>query len=165
MTEMDIAEVKKWTPTQGKNIILVYGLPGSGKTTLAVHLQRHLADSVHINADCVRAAASDWDFSDEGRLRQAERMHFLAEASPHQTVILDFVCPRAAYRTRIRPSISLFMDTIKEGRFADTNSLFERPDTDGQFVRFTDGEIHFRLLETAPEHGPFRLCVNKHMPC
>lgn len=162
---MAISELKKWTPIKGKNIILVCGLPGSGKTALSLYLQRGLVDCVHINAACVRAAASDWDFSDDGRLRQAERMRYLAWSASQQNVLLDFVCPRAAYRSIVSPSLVLFVDTIKEGHCPDTNRIFERPHTDGQFVRFVDGEIHYRLLETAPEQGPLQLCVNKHMPC
>ena len=54
-------------------IILVMGLPGAGKTTLANEMAPHL-NAKRLNADEVRKAADDWDFSEEGRVRQAKRM-------------------------------------------------------------------------------------------
>ena len=49
------------------------GLPGSGKTTLANELGSML-NAKRLNADEVRKEANDWDFSEEGRTRQAKRM-------------------------------------------------------------------------------------------
>lgn len=106
--------------------ILIFGLPGSGKSTLANKLSKKL-DCLHLNADEVREKFKDWDFSDDGRLRQAYRMKQLAEENKNQYVILDFVCPKKQYRNIISPDISIFMDTIIEGRFKDTNSIFEKP--------------------------------------
>ena len=54
-------------------IILIMGLPGAGKTTLANELSK-LIKSKRLNADEIRKAANDWDFSKEGRTRQAKRM-------------------------------------------------------------------------------------------
>ena len=54
-------------------IILIMGLPGSGKTTLASELAP-LIQATRINADEVRKTANDWDFSEEGRKRQSKRM-------------------------------------------------------------------------------------------
>ena len=54
-------------------IILIMGLPGSGKTTLANELAPML-EAKRLNADEVRKEANDWDFSQEGRKRQAKRM-------------------------------------------------------------------------------------------
>ena len=53
--------------------ILIMGLPGSGKTTLASELVP-LLNAKWLNNDKVRKAANDWDFSEEGRARQAKRM-------------------------------------------------------------------------------------------
>ena len=58
--------------------ILIMGLPGSGKTTLASKLVP-LLNAKWINNDEARKAANDWDFSEEGRIRQAKRMADLAE--------------------------------------------------------------------------------------
>ena len=107
--------------------ILVFGLPGSGKTTLANKLSKKIG-ATHLNADEVREQFEDWDFSDEGRLRQAKRMAQLADEANTQHVILDFVCPTKEYRKLVKPDIVVFMDTIQLGRYADTNKVFETPD-------------------------------------
>lgn len=108
--------------------ILIMGLPGSGKTTLAKELVRML-DAVWLNADEVRKQANDWDFTDEGRRRQSERMRTMAQEALDQnrTVIADFVCPTEETRKQFDADYTIWMDTIKEGRFADTNRVFEQP--------------------------------------
>ncbi len=106
--------------------ILIFGLPGSGKTTLANKLAKKLG-ALHLNADQVREQFQDWDFSNAGRERQAERMVLLASESTTQFVVMDFVCPTRASRNVVNADTTIFMDTILEGRFADTNKLFERP--------------------------------------
>ena len=51
---------------------------GSGKTYLAERLVEYLGDKVACpNADKVREEANDWDFIEEGRLRQNPRMLFV----------------------------------------------------------------------------------------
>jgi len=112
-------------------IILVMGLPGSGKTHLAERLQAHLACS-WFNADDIRKAANDWDFSPAGRIRQTLRMNNIAEFEPG-TVICDFVCPTQATRSLFNYDILIWLDTIKEGRFDDTNKIFEPP-TDATYI-------------------------------
>ena len=54
--------------------ILVYGLPGSGKTYFSKQFKNIMDNVIHINADEVRTEANDWDFSEEGRKRQLNRM-------------------------------------------------------------------------------------------
>lgn len=107
--------------------VLVFGLPGSGKTEFSKRLKARLADAVHINADDVRKAANDWDFSPEGRARQAARMNAMAEESGARVVIMDFVCPKAAYREMIRADHAVWMNTIDKSRYEDTNTIFEKP--------------------------------------
>ena len=104
------------------------GLPGSGKTYLAERLQP-LLDAAWYNADKVRGMAGDWDFSDDGRTRQSLRMKNLAdfETSHNRFVICDFVCPTEETRNIFDPDILIWLDTIKEGRFEDTNKIFEEP--------------------------------------
>ena len=109
--------------------ILVFGLPGSGKTTLANKLSKKLG-ATHLNADEIREKCQDWDFSDQGRLRQAKRMAQLADEASTQHVIMDFVCPTKEYRNLVKPDVIVFMDTIELGRYADTNKVFEAPDQD-----------------------------------
>ena len=107
--------------------ILVMGLPGSGKSTLANKLRQKLSSADHFEADRVRAEYEDWDFSEEGRLRQATRMGVLAHESEKQWAILDFVCPLEEYRELVNADIVIWMDTITEGRYDDTNAMFTTP--------------------------------------
>ena len=111
-------------------IILIMGLPGSGKTTLASNLVP-LLNAKWLNADEVRKEADDWDFSPEGRTRQAKRMWTKAMEYKDQgfNVIADFVCPTPAARELFPADYIIWMDTIKEGRFDDTNKMFVKPET------------------------------------
>ena len=110
-------------------IILVMGLPGAGKTTLANELAPKL-NAKRLNADEVRKAANDWDFSEEGRIRQAKRM---AEAAlklkdEGNYVIADFIAPTPKARSLFPADYVIWVDTIKEGRFDDTNKMFVKPE-------------------------------------
>ena len=104
------------------------GLPGSGKTTLAKPFSE-LLGAVHLNADAVREEYDDWDFTPEGRIRQAMRMRYLADGvvKAGRIAVADFVCPTEKARQEFAPDFTVWMDTIKEGRFEDTNRIFEPP--------------------------------------
>ena len=105
------------------------GLPGSGKTTLAEELSP-LLNAKRLNADEVRKEANDWDFSEEGRTRQAKRMadFALKLKEDGNFVVADFVCPTPAARALFPADFIVWVDTIKEGRFDDTNKMFVQPD-------------------------------------
>ena len=109
--------------------ILVMGLPGSGKTYLTERLVP-LLNAAWYNADKVRDMSNDWDFSDAGRARQSMRMKTFAdfEKSHGRYVICDFVCPTKQTRENFDSAVFILMDTIKEGRYEDTNKLFQDPD-------------------------------------
>ena len=108
--------------------ILIMGLPGAGKTTLALNLFAMLSsDVLWLNADEIRQKFNDWDFSEEGRLRQSSRMREIADVSNKDYIIADFVCPLPAMRDIYAADFTVWMDTITEGRYADTNRLFEPP--------------------------------------
>ncbi len=110
-------------------IILIMGLPGAGKTTLAEKLAL-LVNAKRLNADEVRKAANDWDFSEEGRKRQARRMADLALKlkSDGNNVIADFICPTPEARKLFPADYIVWVDTIKAGRFDDTNQMFVKPE-------------------------------------
>jgi len=105
------------------------GLPGAGKTTLANELAPNL-NAKRLNADEVRKAANDWDFSEEGRTRQAKRMadFALKLKAEGNYVIADFICPTPEARKLFPADYIIWVDTIKEGRFDDTNKMFVKPE-------------------------------------
>jgi len=109
-------------------IILIMGLPGAGKTTLANELDK-LIESKRLNADEIRRAANDWDFSEEGRKRQAKRMADAAIKLKNEgnNVIADFICPTPEARKLFPADYIIWVDTIKKGRFEDTNQMFVKP--------------------------------------
>ena len=110
--------------------ILIMGLPGAGKTTLASKLVTQLK-AKWINADEVRKKANDWDFSDEkARERQAKRMADLAEKYKQEGhyVVADFICPTPKARELFNADYIVWLDTIKKGKFEDTNKMFVKPE-------------------------------------
>jgi hypothetical protein len=113
--------------------ILIMGLPGAGKTYLAQHIVDYLqADKKRVgwlNADDVRKKYNDWDFSKEGRIRQSLRMRELADAmTDRDYVICDFVAPLVEMRNNFKADWTVWVDTIQEGRFEDTNKVFVAPE-------------------------------------
>lgn len=107
--------------------ILIMGLPGAGKTTLAKALADKI-DAMWFNADDVRKQYDDWDFSETGRIRQSKRMRDLADDSHAKFVICDFVAPLVEMRNNYKADWTVWVDTIREGRYADTNAMFQEPE-------------------------------------
>jgi hypothetical protein len=108
--------------------ILIMGLPGAGKTYLAKELQKHLEDCAWFNADEVRKSFNDWDFSKEGRIRQSVRMADLAAEVSNKYAIADFVAPLPEMRHNFKADWVVWVDTIEQGRFEDTNKMFTPPE-------------------------------------
>ena len=122
-------------------IILVMGLPGAGKTTLADELAPSL-NAKRLNADEVRKAANDWDFSEEGRIRQSKRMAEFALKLKDEGnyVIADFIAPTPEARKLFPADYIIWVDTINKGRFEDTNQMFVKPKTFNYHVTTKDAK-------------------------
>ena len=118
------------------------GLPGSGKTSLASKLVP-LLKAKWLNNDKVRKTVNDWDFSEEGRSRQAKRMADLAEKYKKEGsyVVCDFICPTPKARELFNADYIVWINTIKEGRFDDTNKMFVKPEKFDFEVTTQDAEL------------------------
>ena len=118
------------------------GLPGAGKTTLANELAK-LIESKRLNADEIRRAANDWDFSVEARKRQSKRMSDAALKLKNEgnNVIADFICPTPEARKIFPADYIIWVDTIKEGRFEDTNQMFVKPENFDFHVTTQDAKV------------------------
>ena len=133
--------------------ILIMGLPGAGKTFLATALKKYIEENSNIknfpmdrainmehmpttykcsvdwfNADEIRKKYNDWDFSREGRIRQSLRMAEFALKCTSDFVICDFVAPLVEMRNNFKADWTIWVDTIDQGRFDDTNKAFIPPD-------------------------------------
>ena len=122
-------------------IIQIIGLPGSGKTLLAKALKERI-NAIHLNADEVRSTVnSDLGFSNEDRVEQARRMGEMARLIAKQgvaPVIVDFVCPTDETRSAFGyANLIIWVDRIKEGRFEDTNKMWQDPKV--FHIRILDG--------------------------
>ena len=139
--------------------ILVCGLPGAGKTYFSNKLKETFGDDdspiVHINGDDIRSMHNDWDFSEEGRKRQAERMRKHADEvnADGKHVILDFVCPKQEYRDIIKPDILVWANRTPVRDFPDTTAMFEPPK-----------EWDYRLIDKHDEwdYDGFTSCIWGH---
>jgi len=129
--------------------VLIFGLPGSGKTYLAKRLVEYLGDNVAwFNADQVRSDVNDWDFSEEGRLRQKQRMDNLCKEAEDngKIAIADFICPFKKARKEFSADYEIFVDTIEEGIFEDTNQIFERPIATDYNIHEKRGDIDAKII-------------------
>lgn len=140
--------------------ILIFGLPGSGKSTLARPFAE-LLGGVWLNADIVRKEYNDWDFSPEGRLRQAMRMKYLSDGvvKAGKIAVADFVCPTEKARQEFAADFTVWMDTIEQGRFEDTNKMFEKPNNVNYHVSAWFDDTDQQLMKVV-EHWMKRKNIN-----
>ena len=133
--------------------ILIFGLPGSGKSTLAEPFAK-LINGVWINADQVREQYNDWDFTQGGRMRQAQRMRYLSDGVVRAggTAIADFVCPTENARREFDADYTVWMDTIKQGRYEDTNKVFQAPTKFDYHVAEWFNDTHAQLADVVKNY-------------
>ena len=126
--------------------ILIFGLPGSGKTTLAKPFAEEI-NGVWINADSIRSYYNDWDFSFKGRLKQMLRMKYLADGvvMAGKTAVVDFVCPTNYLRDVFEADYYVWMDTIEQSQYKDTNRMFEKPEKYDYHVAKWFDDTHLQL--------------------
>jgi adenylylsulfate kinase len=123
-----------------KRKILIMGLPGAGKTSLAEKLVPRLG-AVWFNADAIRQEIhKDLGFSEQDRLEHSRRLGKLSDwaAMGGNFVVADFCCPTESARQAFNPDFVIWVNRIKEGRYQDTNKMFERPDKDS---RWCEGDL------------------------
>jgi cytidyltransferase-like protein len=152
--------------------ILIMGLPGAGKTTLAGALAP-LINAVIFNADAVRANLSrDLGFSPEDRIEHARRMGWMCDrvVEAGGTVIADFICPTEETRLAFGEAFTIWVDRIHESRFEDTNRLFVAPQCFDLRVK-PEGTAQYwaeqALLRLRPAFDPQRptaLFVGRYQP-
>lgn len=135
--------------------ILICGLPGSGKTTLAKPFA-DLINGIHLNADEVRKRYNDWDFTPEGRIRQSQRMRHLADGVvlAGGIAVADFICPTEQTRKEFAPDYTVWMDTIKAGKYEDTNAMFEplnKENVDFHVEKWFN-DTHLQLVEVVSNY-------------
>jgi len=138
--------------------ILICGLPGSGKSTLAEPFCK-LINGVWLNADKIRTLYDDWDFTPEGRMRQAQRMRHIADGvvMAGRIAVADFVCPTSAARAAFAADYTVFMDTLKVSKstkeaapgttFADTDRMFEPVQKSNYHVASWFNDTHAELTK------------------
>ena len=134
--------------------VLIFGLPGTGKTTLAKPFAE-LINGVHLNADDIRKRYDDWDFTSSGRIRQAQRMRHLADGVElaGKIAVADFICPTHETRDVYDADFTIWMDTTKGSLYKDTLKMFEPPkktDVDYHVAQWFD-DTHAQLAEVVKD--------------
>ena len=130
--------------------ILIMGLSGAGKTTLANKIVKGLKevhfDVAWFNADEIRALTNNWDFSEEGRILQAYTLKRMADEAPNDIVIADFIAPLAQQRAIFNPNFTVWVDTVGSSQYTDTDSVFESPAFVNYYISDWDEQHEVNIL-------------------
>ena len=132
--------------------ILIMGLPGSGKTSLA-RLLAPMFNAVLLNEDEVRKEANDFDLTDIGRSIHTNRMKRLADEAiqNNRNVVADFECTDDE-RKDFNADYIIYMDTIKESKLKPpSNYDFKVTHKDAQMFSFL---IKQEILDKLKGLGP-----------
>lgn len=155
--------------------ILIMGLPGAGKTTLAEALLKRM-NAVHFNADAVRREVSrDLGFSVEDRVEHARRMGWLCDrvVEAGSYAVADFICPTPETRAAFvadGPAFTVWVDRIESGRFEDTNKLFIPPEFFDLRVaaagspEFWAEQVALKLRPPFDPRSPTALFIGRYQP-
>ncbi|MFZ0844789.1 MAG: adenylyl-sulfate kinase, partial [Pseudolabrys sp.] len=152
--------------------ILIMGLPGAGKTTLA-NAVAPLLNAVVFNADAVRANLSrDLGFTHEDRVEHARRMGWMCDrvVEAGGTVIADFICPTPDTRAAFGEAFTIWVDRIEAGRFEDTNRMFVAPDRFDLVVKaegtpqYWAEQVLARLRPAFEPQKPTALFIGRYQP-
>lgn len=146
-------------------------MPGSGKTTLATSISDRI-NAIHLNADYVRSTInSDLGFTVNDRIEHARRLGEMAKMLSNQglDVVVDFICPTMETRAAFgKPEICIWMDTITEGRFEDTNKLWEQPsEFDYRFTTYDSDSQTDLIITQSGLHdwkAPTTLMLGRYQP-
>lgn len=155
-----------------KMIVLVNGLPGSGKTRLADMIAANLG-AARLNADYVRTYIDPHlGFSHEDRIAHARIMGHLSNAlvtGSQQVVVTDFVNPTEDTNTAFHaatnfPVYRVMLSTMKESRFADTNQLWNPAATQNEYRTTTDTSALLNLADaiTAKVNSILRASLKRY---
>ena len=90
----------------------------------------------------------------KGRLRQSMRMCHLADGvvMAGKIAVADFVCPTQLARDWFNADYTVWMDTIEEGRFEDTNKMFEKPTDVDYHVNGWFDDTHKQLVKVVTNY-------------
>lgn len=150
-----------------KRKILIMGLPDSGKTTLAKELS-DLLNAIHLNGDEIRKNINkDLGFSIEDRIEQAKRMGWLCDkiANTGNYVIADFICPTEETRKAFGACYTIFVDTIKESKYEDTNKIFEPPQKCDFLIKEKNARMYAQQIkEKITKNKKYSLFIGRYQP-
>ena len=118
-----------------QKIILVYGLPGSGKTTFSKELHKQLENSILIHADDVRKDVNYENLDLRGNNKNmafhhmkevllAEHLKELINSTDNDYVIVDFVAPTKESRKIIGGDVGVWLNTIQNKKYKNTKNIF-----------------------------------------